>query len=101
MDELHFVLLPSTNHGKDTHGEILSFTFWDRTMGLLATEKMGSVGNGWGPLDWKFGGPSGVVVKCETKKVQGMRREAQFSLRSPFFFFYLGECLGRKKDRHM
>lgn len=40
----------------DTHGEILSFTFWDRTM--------------------------------------GMRREAQFSLRSPFFFFYLGEFKG-------
>lgn len=38
------------------HGEILSFTFWDRTM--------------------------------------GMRREAQFSLRSPFFFFYLGEFKG-------
>ena len=40
LDELHFVLLPSTrSHGKDTHGEILSFTFWDRTMGLLATHR--------------------------------------------------------------
>lgn len=38
------------------HGEILNFTFWDRTM--------------------------------------GMRREAQFSLRSPFFFYYLGEFKG-------
>ncbi|CAJ1368222.1 unnamed protein product, partial [Effrenium voratum] len=41
--------------GSDQQGDLLNFTFWDRTM--------------------------------------RMRREAQFFLRSPFFFFYLGERL--------
>ncbi|CAJ1368227.1 unnamed protein product, partial [Effrenium voratum] len=46
--------------GSDQQGDLLNFTFWDRTM--------------------------------------RMRREAQFFLRSPFFFFYLGEFLGDKDN---
>eukprot|EP00439_Symbiodinium_sp_Y106_P060868 s137_g9.t1 len=47
--------IPDTKESTEI-GDLLNFTFWDRTMGL--------------------------------------KREANFSLRSPFFFFYLGEFLG-------